>query len=129
VFLPPFEWYAGRTALLADLPVQIERVLSPTQALVRSPSDPKGTQWTLDGALPELLPCFPPPGSVMRGATWMPSPDANSDWAGYHCDVCAHGADLGIAGAREAWEYLIALRRLGGPGRYYWGFKHSVEPR
>ena len=45
----------------------------------------------------------------------MPSPDANSDWAGYHCDVCAHGADLGVPGAREAWEYLIGLRRrLGG---------------
>jgi hypothetical protein len=112
------------------MPVRIERVLDASHAIVISDADPKASQWNLGEAPPRFLPCFPPPGSVTRGTAWMPSPDANSDWAGYHCDVCAHGADLGIPGAREAWDYLIDLRRrLGGPGRYYWGFKHSIEPR
>jgi hypothetical protein len=131
VFLEPFDWYEGKNAQLAGTPMRIERVLGTREAVVVPQSDVDPGQARPDGRFLDFHACFPPPGSVPRGQVWMPSPGrVNSDWAGYHCDVCAHGADLGIAGAREAWEYLIALRRTrGGPGRYYWGFKHSIEPR
>jgi hypothetical protein len=130
IFLEPFGWYAGKNAKVANASLTIERVLSSSEAIVVPRADAAPGQASPDGGWPDFRPCFPPPGSVPRGQVWAPSPDANSDWAGYHCDVCAHGADLGIPGAREAWDYLITLRRRsGGPGRYYWGFKHSIEPR
>lgn len=129
VFMQPHSWYERKIVSFHNFQrVRVQTIESTDQFLGRVEFDMRPEWARSDGRWSNFRPCFPPPGAVQRGTLWMPA-GGEEDWAGYLCDLCAHAVDLDVAGAREAWQYMINLKRTRGGGRFYFSFKHSIQPR